>query len=438
MRPYVVVDTLKRVLARFGYHPTHVVNITDVGHLTSDADEGDDKMERAASAAGTSAWEIAERYAALYMADLSSLGVAAPARYCKATEHIAEQIDLVRILERKGLTYATDDGVYFDTSKYPGYGIFAHTPPPEQRAQARVVGTVHKRGPQDFALWKLSRTPRQMEWDSPWGRGFPGWHVECSAMATKYLGKQFDIHTGGVDHIPVHHENEIAQSECAFDVSPWVGYWLHTEWVELPGVDGSGDAKMSKSAGNVLCLDDLVSRGIEPLAYRMFLLGAHYRQKIRFTWDAVQASQNAYRHLQRLVAELPEGEGGVTDGARTPIAEIDRALADDLGTSQVLATLFSALRDKALTPADKREVVTQANAVLGIGLHLEGRELSLDADLRRLVNEREAARRAGAWARADEIRLELRRRGILVEDFPDGPRVSSAQTGATMALSKRT
>jgi cysteinyl-tRNA synthetase len=425
MRPYVVADTLKRVLLRFGYQPTHVVNITDVGHLTSDEDEGEDKMERAAAKTRTSAWEIAERYAAQYVADLASLGVAAPTRYCKATEHIAEQIDLVRALESKGITYATDDGVYFDTSKFPRYGTFSALAR-ERRTQDRVVGASHKRNPRDFALWKLSRTARQMEWDSPWGRGFPGWHLECSAMAVKYLGAQFDIHTGGVDHIPVHHENETAQSECAFDVTPWVGYWLHTEWVELTRAGEDGDTKMSKSRGNVLYLDDLGARGVEPMAYRLFLLGAHYRQKVRFTWDAVHAAQRAYRHLQRLVAELPEGEGTLGAGSRGYGAQIDRALADDLNTSRVLATLFSALSDKALSPGEKREVVTQADAVLGIGLLGARTDLSLAAEVRALVDEREIARRDRAWARADEIRAELRRRGFAVEDSPEGPRVSRA------------
>jgi cysteinyl-tRNA synthetase len=234
MRPYVFADVLKRTLRTHGFSVRHVINITDVGHLTDDADGGDDKLERAAAHLGASAWQISAHYADRFKKDLTSLGVAPPDVYCKATDHVGEQIDMIHALEAQGLTYRTDDGLYFDTSKHRRYGAFARSRLEPQPAQDRIVGAGLKRQSADFALWKLSSSSskRQMEWSSPWGRGFPGWHIECSAMATKYLGSQFDIHTGGVDHIPVHHENEIAQ--CALGVSPWVRFWLHSEWLVLP------------------------------------------------------------------------------------------------------------------------------------------------------------------------------------------------------------
>jgi len=277
LRTYLFPDLLNRTLRYFGYPVRHVINITDVGHLTSDADSGDDKMEKAARETQTSAWEIAAKWTAVFRADLAKLHFREPDVWCKATDHIPQQIEMIRALEAKGFTYRTGDGIYFDTAKDPHYGELARLDLAAQAASGRIEHASEKRNPSDFALWKLSppSAQRQMEWDSPWGRGFPGWHIECSAMSVEYLGKTFDIHTGGADHIPVHHPNEIAQSENALGVRPWVRYWMHTGWLMFEG------EKISKSTGgSVLNLDELIAKGFEPLAFRYFALGGHYRQQL--------------------------------------------------------------------------------------------------------------------------------------------------------------
>ncbi len=300
MRPYVFADVLKRTLHYFGYEVTHVINITDVGHLSGDSDSGDDKMERAARSKGLSIWDVAARWTRVFQEDIASLNVLEPDVWCRATDHIPEQIELIRMLEAKGFTYQTSDGVYFDTSKDPSYPQLGGLDLAAQQAQERIHTAGDKRNPADFALWKLSPPDeqRQMEWKSPWGVGFPGWHVECSAMSTKYLGGQFDIHTGGIDHLPIHHPNEIAQSENAFDVRPWVRFWMHNGWLM------SGGEKIAKSTGGLMNLEDLVEAGIEPLAFRFYFHGALYRQQMSFTFEAVEQAQTAYRRLLRHAIEL--------------------------------------------------------------------------------------------------------------------------------------
>ena len=292
MRSQLVPDLLRRVLIAAGYDVTFVTNITDVGHLVSDADEGDDKMEKAAAASGETAADIATRYTDQWADDRRRLGCLEPDIRPKAADHIAEQVAMVEVLEAKGHTYVIDDGVYFDTSTFPAYADFAGLRLDDLEATGRVDND-DKRHPADFALWKLTPpgVKRQQEWDSPWGRGFPGWHIECSAMATKYLGERFDIHTGGVDHVRVHHTNEVAQSECALDVHPWVGHWVHTEFLDL------GGEKISKSKGHVLTVDTLVDEGIDPLAFRYFSLQGHYRQNQAFSLDAVRSAGTALRRL---------------------------------------------------------------------------------------------------------------------------------------------
>jgi cysteinyl-tRNA synthetase len=422
MRPYLFADLLKRVFLYFGYTVRHVVNITDVGHLTDDADLGEDKMEEAARLAGISAWDVAEKWTAIFKEDVRKLDVIEPDVWCKATDHIAEQIEMVEKLEEKGFTYRTADGIYFDTSKDPHYGELARLDVESQQVQERIDAAVEKRNPVDFALWKLSPADgprRQMEWESPWGRGFPGWHLECSAMSSKYLGIPFDIHTGGVDHIPVHHTNEIAQSENAFDVRPWVRYWLHEEWLMLEG------AKISKSQGGVVTLADLEEAGIEPLVYRLFFLGAHYRQQQTFTGEAIRGAQNAYHRLVRHALELRVATDRLGDDAALERfrERFREAIADDLNAPQALAVLWEVVRSTEIGGAERWDLVREFDRVLGLDLE-EARlaEVEIDAQVETLIREREEARRSKNFARADEIRDELIRQGIVLEDTPEGTR----------------
>jgi cysteinyl-tRNA synthetase len=422
MRPYVFADTLKRMFLYHGYRVRHVINITDVGHLTDDADSGEDKVEMAARRAGLSALEIAEKWTRVFQEDLRKLDVIEPDVWCKATDHIPEQIEMVRTLEAKGFTYRTRDGIYFDTAKAPGYGELARLDLEAQRVGERISGAKEKRNPADFALWKLSSAEgprRQLEWESPWGVGFPGWHLECSAMSSKYLGVPFDIHTGGVDHIPVHHTNEIAQSECAFGVRPWVRYWLHEEFLVFEG------EKLSKSKGAIAALSDLQAQGIEPLAFRLFLLGAHYRQQQSFGESGVRSADVAYRRLLRHAVELREAED--RRGSERSVQELrDRfraAISDDLNAPQALAVLWEVTRTPALGGAEKWELLREFDAVLGLGLaEAKLEEGELEEEIAALVREREEARAARRFARADEIRAELERRGFVLEDTKEGTR----------------
>jgi cysteinyl-tRNA synthetase len=415
MRPYVFADVLKRTLLYLGYEVRHVVNITDVGHLQSDADTGEDKMELAARKEGASIWDIAERYTKIFQNDVASLNVLEPDVWSKATDHIAEQIEMIQVLERKGFTYVTTDGVYFDTSKDPSYPQLGGLDPDAGQSQERIAGATQKRNAADFALWKLSpQQQRQMEWDSPWGRGFPGWHIECSAMSTKYLGEQFDIHTGGIDHLPVHHPNEIAQSENALGVHPWVRFWLHNGWLM------SGEKKISKSTGGLLTLDELREEGIEPLSFRFFYLGAVYRQPINFSLEAVQSAQNGYRRLLRHAAELRQA-GDDAEPPEEPRERFRSAISDDLNTPQALAVTWDVVRSQALSDAQKWALLRDFDQVLGLDLAEAGAgEVEVDQRIEGLIREREEARAARDFARADQIRDDLAAEGVILEDSPEG------------------
>ena len=422
LRAYLMADLLRRALEAEGLRVTHVINITDVGHLVSDADTGEDKLEKAAASSGRSAADIAAEYTSQWRRDCARVNCLEASVYCRATDHIAEQIALARTLEAKGYTYRIDDGLYFDVSKFPRYAEFAHLDLAGQEAGARIGDVAGKRHAADFALWKFAAlgVKRQQEWDSPWGRGFPGWHLECSAMSTKYLGAPFDVHTGGVDHIAVHHTNEIAQSECALDVHPWVRFWLHNEFYDF------GGEKMSKSKGNLLVLQDLVDRGLEPLAFRYFFLQGHYRQQQAFTLEAMEAAATGYRRLLGAAAEVRGAAGTPNEAAIAPYrARFREAVRDDLNAPRALAVAWEAARSPELGPADRRALLLGFDAFLGLDLATatpRAAEAESDPRIDALVAEREQARKRRDFAAADRVRDALAAEGIVIEDTPAGPR----------------
>ena len=422
LRSQLFADLLKRVFLMEGYRVTHVINVTDVGHLTDDADAGEDKIEKAAREAGLRAEEIAERYTAQWLRDRAAVGCLPPEVLCKATEHIPEQIEMIRRLEAKGYTYRIADGIYFDTSKFPRYAEFAGLDLEGQEGGARIGDVAGKRNPPDFALWKFAEegVRRQQEWDSPWGLGFPGWHLECSAMSVKYLGATFDVHTGGVDHIQVHHTNEVAQTECSHDVHPWVRFWLHNEFLDFRG------EKMSKSKGNVALLEDLEARGIPALAFRYFFLQAHYRQQQTFTDEAMDAAATGYDRLVAAAAGLREADGPVDEGRLAAPRERFRAvLRDDLNAPRALAVAWEVARSQELSEAERWALLREFDAVLALDLaEALPRAAVQESDPRidALVEERQQARRRKDFATADRIRDELDAQGIVIEDTPEGAR----------------
>ena len=432
-RTYVFEDILKRVLLWAGYDVRHVMNVTDVGHLTSDADEGEDKMIVGARREGKNVWELAQTHWDTFRNDMRRLNILEPTVWCRATDHIPEQIDLVRTLAEKGYTYEiAGDGIYFDTSKFPDYGKFARLDIAGLQAGARVEMSEGKRNPTDFALWKFSPADkqRQMEWPSPWGVGFPGWHIECSAMAMKHLGERLDIHCGGIDHVQVHHTNEIAQAECALG-HKWVNVWLHGEFLTFAKADGQGDEKMAKSGEDFLTVDRLIELGYEPLAYRLLLLGAHYRQQLAFTWEAMDAAASALAKLTRAVIELKrqcDAPGEPIDGR---LAEFHAAMTDDLNMPRCLAAMWGLLKDTGHPKADVYATLLKMDKVLGLGLEAmvdAADELDADgiAEIEALVAQRTAAKADKDFARADDIRDTLARRGIILEDGPGGTTWRSA------------
>jgi len=429
MRSQLMADLLRRVLEAAGYEVTHVINITDVGHLVSDADEGDDKVEAAAARTGETVAEITERWTEQWRSDRRRVGCLEPHLNPRATDHIAGQIEMVRTLEAKGHTYVIDDGVYFDTATFPRYADFAGLNLDDLEATGRVENVADKRHPADFALWKLTPpgVTRLQEWDSPWGRGFPGWHVECSVMADDALGHPIDIHTGGVDHIRVHHTNEIAQSECAFDLHPWVRIWMHHEFLDV------GGEKVSKSKGHVLVVDSLVERGIDPLAFRYFFLQAHYRQQQAFTFELVEAAGTALRRLTQHAVAARDEVGGDVSGTGSARAEQLRgefwaALADDLNAPRALAIASTVARDGELGAADRWSLLADFDRVLGFGLADapatgSGEGAVVDERVAARLAERQEARAAKDFATADRIRDELAADGWEIVDTPDGPTV---------------
>jgi cysteinyl-tRNA synthetase len=424
MRPYVFADLLKRTLRSAGYTVKHVINITDVGHLTSDADEGADKVELAASRANTSALAITELYTALFQADLERLSVLPPDVWAKASAHIPEQIAMIERLEARGFTYRTLDGVYFDAGRAPHYGELSGL---RASAEHSRVGASQngKRNLADFALWKFSPSDgprRQLEWPSPWGIGFPGWHIECSAMASKYLGEQFEIHTGGIDHIAVHHSNEIVQAEHALGVRPWVKYWLHGAWLTMEG------AKIAKSAGLAPNLDDLQAIGVSASAFRYYFMTAHYRSALDLSLEALRAAETGFERLSYFVEQhLAEPRAESADTARAEWRQqFYDALYDDLDAPRALAVLWCILADASLPTGERARLIAELGSVLGLGWK-SNRTVQADPEAQRLLEARERARAERDFAKADALRAELSSRGFAIEDSPDGPLLRRAR-----------
>jgi len=441
MRPYVFADTLRRAFRWKGIGVRHVVNITDVGHAVADTDTGEDKLEVAAARERRSVLDIAAFYTDAYFADIAALNILPAGEYPRASAYVEPMIEFAAKLEKDGFTYRLPSGLYFDTAKDPGYGALAQMNTEGQQEAARLEYVEGRRRKTDFALWRAEEPGRRrvLRWDSPWGWGAPGWHLECSVMSMALLGPHFDLHTGGVDHRELHHVNEIAQSQAFLgDGRPWVRYWLHNEFLQL------GAEKMAKSAGAAPRLADLTEAGYHPMAYRLFLLGGHYRSQLDFTTAAVDAAQATLRRLAARIQPLrPLPSAGTLAEAvaatpRDPAAArlldtIDAAVAADLSTPKILAALQDALREPALTPDGQRTVVAAADALLGLGLAaldpagLERRRAvgELDEEERRaieeLVADRTQARQQRDWTRADQIRAQLDELGVQVTDTPDGP-----------------
>jgi len=410
LRTYLFEDILKRTLKSNNYQVKHVMNITDVGHLTSDADTGEDKMEKGAQREKKTVWDIAEFYTQAFKQNLVDLNISEPNIWCKATDHIQEQIDLIKRLEEKSFTYRTSDGIYFNTSKFPEYGKLTGQNLAELKEGARVDKNPEKKNPTDFALWKFSPKDkkRAMEWDSPWGRGFPGWHIECSAMSMKYLGEQFDIHCGAIDHIPVHHTNEIAQVE-AVTGKQWVKFWIHGEFLVI-----GQDEKMAKSTENFIALQTLKEKGFDPLAFRYLILGTHYRKKLNFTWEALEATQNALENLSALAADLGQPKIGCAEFEQ----KFQEALNDDLNTPKGLAVVWDLLKSD-YPPEAKKASLLKFDKILGLNLK-QAKPIIVPVEIKKLAQEREAMRQQKNWSVADKLREEINKQGFQVDDTPAG------------------
>ncbi|MEX2489635.1 MAG: cysteine--tRNA ligase [Pseudomonadales bacterium] len=417
LRTYVFEDILRRVLEMNDYEVLLVMNITDVGHLTSDADTGEDKMELGSRRTGMTAWEIAERYADAFKEDLKRLNIKSPDIWCKATDHIQEQIDFIVDLEKKGYTYRTEDGIYFDSTRLDDYGYLARLDVEGLRAGARIEQG-GRRHVTDFALWKFSPPDqqRQMEWDSPWGKGFPGWHIECSAMAAKYLGDFFDIHCGGEDHIPIHHTNEIAQTQASRGTR-LANFWMHGYFLQL------NDARMSKSSGEFLRLYSLEEAGMNPIVYRYLCLTAHYRSQLSFSWDSLEANRVALERLYQAAWEW--GEPG--EVSRTWYDKFLTCVNDDLNTPRAVAVMWELIRSDEPDEV-KKATLLAFDQVLGLDIaDWHPQEVEIPPGIERMANEREEARANKDWQRADQLRDAIIDAGYSIEDTREGPRLKPAQ-----------
>lgn len=419
LRYFIFSDVLRRVLTANGYKVDHVMNITDVGHLSSDQDEGEDKLEKGAAREGKTVWDVAKLYTGAFLQDIDRLNVKRAATIAPATEYIQKQIEMIKLLEEKGFTYKTDQAVYFDTSKLPDYGKLSGQKLEEkQTSREEIVQDPAKLRQHDFALWffRVGRyQDHAMHWDSPWGEGFPGWHIECSAINWQFFPNGTDIHTGGIDHIPVHHTNEIAQYEAALE-RPMSKYWVHGNFLVL-----KDSVKMAKSGENFLTLQSLIDKGIDPLAYRYFVLQAHYRSELQFSWEALEAAQNALRSLQNTIRNWDAPKVGCAGYEQDFLAAIN----EDLNTPKALRIMWDVVKSDYPSGARAQSILWM-DAVLGLRLNdYVSKPLTVPADVAKLVKEREQARLAKDFTKSDKLRIEIAARGYSIEDTPTGPKLST-------------
>lgn len=428
LRTYVNNDVLKRTLDYLGYKVRHVMNITDVGHLTSDGDEGEDKMEKGAVKKGTTVWELAKVYTEYFINSIDALNIKRPDVFSGATAHIPEFISLIKTLERKGFTYQTDEAIYFNVLKFKNYGSLSGQKLSDKKTAARddVHADPQKNHPADFVLW-FKRVGKfkdhAMHWESPWGDGFPGWHIECSAMCIKYLGDTVDIHAGGIDHIPVHHENEIAQSEAATN-KKFVKYWFHNEFLLVDG------RKMSKSLENFYTVDDIKKRGIDQMALRLLFLQTHYRQIMNFTWDSLLSAETALKKIKNNITELKEKSGAIlkmeeyTDVAKKMKKKFISALEDDLQTPQALSIFWEVLKSD-IYHTEKLALILEFDEILGLNLENAKQEkIDTPQEILKLAEERELARKSKNFQKSDELRELISENGYNIEDTSKGYKIS--------------
>ncbi len=420
LRTYIFEDILKRVLLYNGFHVKHVMNITDVGHLTGDRDMGEDKIEKGAAREGRTAWDIAEFYTRAFKQDIFRLNILEPDIWCKATDTIPDQIALICTLEEKGYTYHTKDGIYFDTAKVDDYAKLSNQNLDALQEGARVEKNPDKRNPTDFALWKFSPADvkRQMEWDSPWGFGFPGWHIECSTMSMKYLENHLDIHCGGTDHIDVHHTNEIAQSEAATG-KKFFNFWMHGAFLNI-----QGGKKMAKSDENFLTLENtFLKKKIDPLVYRFATFQTHYRKPMEYSNEALRAAQNGLQHLYNQIRELTDAPAGPEGSISIKFKEkFFTALNDDLNMPRSLAVVQEMLKS-SIHPADKFSTAFDFDRVLGLNLHKVDKSKALPPEVQKLMKARQKARKEKNWQVSDRLRDEIQSLGYVVQDKKDGMKV---------------
>ena len=426
-RTYIFMDILSKTLRKNGYELTHVMNITDVGHLVSDADEGEDKMEKAAKRENKDPWEIAAYYTNVFMSDIEKLNIRKPDIIAKATEHIDDMIEYVKKIIENGYAYETSTAIYFDVSKLPSYGILSKKNLEGEKAGARIEVDDEKRNPYDFAIWKKAPENHIMQWDSPWGKSFPGWHLECSAMSRKYLGEQFDIHTGGVDHIPIHHENEIAQSMGYSGKIP-ANYWMHGEFLKVDG------GKMSKSLGNIYTIAELEKIGYDALDYRYFCLNAHYRSLLNFTFQGMDSAKIGLERLRQSVLQHYDSNKKIDSKEIQKYKDAFlEALNDDLDTARALSIVWEVAR-KEEKSKDYADLISEMDEILSLDLSYdkiiarskkEEKKLedSLDEEIKELIAERKKARENKDWKKSDLIRDELEKKGIRIKDTKDGMKI---------------
>ncbi len=422
-KTFLFEDLLVRTLRYAGYKVKHVMNITDVGHLVSDADEGEDKMLVAMRREGKSSYEIADFYTAKFFEDWDKFALVRPDIVCKATDHIKEMLELIGRLEKRGFTYIAGGNVYFDVSKLADYGKLAKLDLEKLKAGARIEVDKNKRNAQDFVLWftKSKFENQEMQWDSPWGRGYPGWHIECSAMSIRYLGEAFDIHCGGIDHIPVHHTNEIAQSEAATG-KLWVSFWMHGQFMKI------NDEKMSKSTGRFIVLDDLIKQGFKPLDYRFLCLSSHYRSHLNFTEEVMRNAASAHDKLRSTVLSLKAEAGAGAAAAKIQddyVQQFQAAIFDDLNSPKALAVVWALLSDSELNAQEKLLTLYDLDKVLGFGLEaMQAEQFEIPAEIAAILEQRDAARKSKNWALSDSLRDKAAQLGFLIEDSSKGQKVS--------------